>query len=147
MNGTTSGIRMKSARDRGGLVQNLTYSNITMTNVQNPIYITSYYPTLPTDPTADTAMAVTATTPIWQNITIKNVTVTGSSNGGILWGLPEQKISNLVLDNVKIQANTGMEIFHATGVSFINGSSVTPKSGAAVTVYDAAVSGVTTTAY
>jgi hypothetical protein len=118
-----------------------------MTNVQNPIYITSYYPTLPTDPTADTAMAVTATTPIWQNITIKNVTVTGSTNGGILWGLPEQKISNLVLDNVKIQANTGMEIFHATGVSFINGSSVTPKSGAAVTVYDAAVSGITTTGY
>jgi hypothetical protein len=32
-------------------------------------------------------------------------------------------------------------------VSFTNGSSVTPKSGAAVTVYDAAVSGITTTAY
>ena len=28
MNGTTTGIRMKSARDHGGLVQNLTYSNI-----------------------------------------------------------------------------------------------------------------------
>ena len=40
-----------------------------------------------------------------------------------------------------------MEIFHATGVSFTNGSSVTPKSGAAVTTYDAAVSGITTTAY
>ncbi len=46
-----------------------------MTNVQNPIFITSYYPTLPTDPTADTAMAITATTPIWKNITIKNLTV------------------------------------------------------------------------
>jgi polygalacturonase len=146
-NGTTSGIRMKSARDRGGTVQNLTYSNITMTNVQNPIYITSYYPTLPTDPSADTAMAVTATTPIWKNITIKNVTVTGSTNGGILWGLPEEKIATVVFDNVKIQATTGMEIFHATGVSFTNGSSVTPKSGAAVTTYDAAVSGITTTAY
>ena len=40
-----------------------------------------------------------------------------------------------------------MEIFHASGVSFAGGSSVTPKSGAAVTTYDAAVSGVTTTAY
>jgi polygalacturonase len=146
-NGTTSGIRMKSARDRGGLVSNLTYSNITMTNVQNPVYITSYYPDLPTDPKADTAMATTATTPYWQNITIKNLTVTGSSNGGILWGLPEAKIATVVFDNVKISANTGMEIFHATGVSFTNGSSVTPKSGAAVTVYDAAVSGTTTTPY
>ena len=145
--GTTSGIRMKSARDRGGTVQNLTYSNITMTNVQNPIFITSYYPTLPTDPSADTAMAVTATTPIWKNITIKNMTATGSTNAGILWGLPEEKIATVVFDDVKIQATTGMEIFHATGVSFTNGSSVTPKSGAAVTTYDAAVSGITTTAY
>jgi polygalacturonase len=146
-NGTTSGIRMKSARDRGGLVQNLTYSNITMTNVPNPVFITSYYPTLPTDPTTDTAMAITATTPHWQNITIRNLVATGSTNGGILWGLPEAKISTLVFDNVKIQATTGMEIFHATGISFTNGSTVTPRSGAAVTVSDAAVTGVTTTPF
>ena len=147
MNGTTSGIRMKSGRDRGGTVTNLTYSNITMTNVQNPIYITSYYPTLPTDPTTDTAKAVTSTTPYWQNITIKNLTATGSTSAGIIWGLPEAKVSMLTLDNVKISAKTGMEIFHASGVSFINGSSVTPQSGAAVTVYDAQVTGITTTAY
>ena len=40
-----------------------------------------------------------------------------------------------------------MPLFDATGVTFINGSSVTPKSGAPVTTYDAAVSGITTTAY
>jgi len=147
MNGTTSGIRMKSARDRGGLVHNLTYSNITMTNVQNPVFITSFYPTLPTDPTTDATMPITATTPIWQNITIKNLTATGSTNAGILWGLPEEKISMLTFDNVKISANTGMEIFHASGISFINGSSVTAKSGAAVTISDAAVTGVTTTPF
>ena len=147
MNGTTSGIRMKSARDRGGTVTDLTYSNITMTNVPTPVYITSYYPTLPTDPTTDTAMAVTSTTPYWQNITLKNLTATGATQAGILWGLPEAKISTLTFDNVKISAQSGMEIFHATGVSFTNGSTVTPKSGAAVTTYDAAVSGITTTAY
>jgi hypothetical protein len=46
------------------LVQNLTYSKITMTNLQNPVYITSYHPTLPTDPATDPALAVTATTPV-----------------------------------------------------------------------------------
>jgi polygalacturonase len=146
-NGTTSGVRLKSGRDRGGLVQNLSYSNLTMTNVQNPVFITSYYPDLPTDPTTDTAQAVTATTPYWKNITIKNLTATGSTNGGIIWGLPESKVSGLTFDNVKISAKTGMEIFHATGVSFIDGSQVTPASGAAVTVYDATVTGTTTTAY
>ena len=145
--GTTSGIRMKSARDRGGLVENLTYSNITMTNVPTPIGMTSYYPTDPTDPTVDTPMATTATTPIWKNITITNMTATGSTNGGVLFGIPESKISNVTFDNVKIQANTGMRIFHSTGISFTNGSSVTPKSGAAVTAFDAMVSGVTTTPF
>jgi polygalacturonase len=145
--GTTAGIRMKSERGRGGLVENLTYSNLTMTNVESPVDIASYYPTLPTDPTTDTAQAVTATTPEWKNITIKNVTVAGSANAGTLWGLPEAKISTVVFDNVRIQATTGMEIFHATGVSFTNGSTVTVKSGAAVTTYDATVSGITTTAY
>jgi polygalacturonase len=63
---------LKSARDRGGIVKDITYSNITMKNVPTPVFIASYYPTLPTDPTADAAQAVTATTPYWQNITLKN---------------------------------------------------------------------------
>jgi polygalacturonase len=90
---------------------------------------------------------VSATTPYWKNITVKNVTITGSANAGILWGLPESKIDTLTFDNVQIQAKTGMKIFHASGISFLNGSSVTPASGAAVTTYDATVTGVTTTAY
>jgi polygalacturonase len=147
MNGTTAGIRMKSARDRGGTVTDLTYSNVTMTGVPTPVYITSYYPTLPTDPTADTAMAVTATTPRWQNITLKNVTATGATQAAILWGLPEAKISNVTFDNVKLSGSKGAEIFHATGVSFIDGSTVTAGTGAAVTTYDAAVTGITTTPY
>jgi polygalacturonase len=147
MNGTTSGIRMKSARDRGGLVQNLSYTNMTMTNVQTPIFITSYYPTLPTDPTTDPAQAVTATTPFWENITIKNLTVTGSPNAGILWGLPEAQISNVTFDNVSIQATTGMEIYHATGISFINGSKITVTTAPAAKSFDATVTGITTTPF
>jgi polygalacturonase len=61
--------------------------------------------------------------------------------------LPEAKVSALTFDNVKITAKTGMVIYHATGVSFLDGSKITSTSGAAVTIYDAAVTGVTTTAY
>ena len=50
-----------------------------------------------------------------------------------------------MFDNVKIQATAGMEIFRATEVSFTNGSARHAEVGAAVTTYDAAVSGVTTT--
>jgi polygalacturonase len=147
MTGTTSGIRMKSARGRGGLVTNLTYSNMTLTDVTDPIFIASYYPSLPTDPTADPAQAVASTTPQWTNITLKNIQVVGSPNAGTLWGLPEEPIANVVFDNVTVKATTGMDIFNATGVSFINGSSVTVTSGPAVITYDAAVTGIATHAY
>ena len=43
MNGTLNGIRIKSDNLRGGLVQNISYCNIGMTNVDFPIQIYSYY--------------------------------------------------------------------------------------------------------
>ena len=46
-----------------------------------------------------------------------------------------------------IAATSGMQIFHATGIAFSNGSSVTASSGAGVTIDDADVSGVATTTY
>ncbi len=42
-NGTTSGIRLKADPTQGGLTQNISYSNMTMTNVQYPIVLYSYY--------------------------------------------------------------------------------------------------------
>ena len=111
------------------------------------MYISSYYPSLPAAPTADSAQAITATTPYWKNITIKNLTATGSTNDGLAWGLPEAKVSGLTFDNVQISGKTGVTRYHATDVLFSNGSKVTPASGAAVTIYDAGVEGLTTTAY
>ncbi|HEY4784952.1 MAG TPA: glycosyl hydrolase family 28 protein [Bacteroidales bacterium] len=140
-NGTTSGIRMKSNRTRGGVEQNLSYSNITMTGVTNPIYITSYYPSAPSSPSSDPAQAVTSTTPSWTHITLKNIIITGSSNAGILWGLPEQSISDIVLDNVKISATSGMKAYFVTGLIFKNGSSIT-VTGNAITTYNASITGI-----
>lgn len=140
--GTTAGIRLKTNRTRGGTEQNISYSNITMSDVQNPLYITSYYPSLPSSPSSDTAQAVTATTPRWRHIILKNITITGSANAGILWGLPEQAIADVVFDNVKIHANAGMKAYFVTGLMFKNGSSISVPTGNAVTTYNASVSGV-----
>lgn len=43
MNGTTNGLRIKSDRSRGGLVNNITYSDICIKNVKNPIYLDTHY--------------------------------------------------------------------------------------------------------
>ena len=145
--GTTSGIRLKSERGRGGVVQYLAYNNNTMTSVGTPVWIDSYYPSDPANPTTDASATVTSTTPIWKHIQINSLTATGSSNGGTLYGLPEEYISDVTFNNVKISATTGMKIYFATGIVFNNGSSVTVSSGNAVTIYDASVSGITTHAY
>jgi polygalacturonase len=45
IDGADNGIRIKSDRSRGGLVQDVAYENVCMRNVQNPIVLTSMYTT------------------------------------------------------------------------------------------------------
>ena len=120
----SSGIRMKSGRDRGGFARNLTYLNMALTNVQNPIFISSYYPdsTIPSNPTTDTGSTVTATTPIWRDITISNVNIVTPSgrNAGRIYGLPEMLITNLTLSKVTVNADLQFEMYHICNARFID---------------------------
>jgi polygalacturonase len=139
-NGTTNGVRLKAGRGFGGMVQNVTFDQITMTNVQHPLWITSYYlngtATDPSDPSQDHGQPVTSTTPFWQNITFSNITATGASNVGTLYGLPEAPLSNITLTNVNISATSKMKVYHAQNVQFAN-STLTP---AGLLTYDATTS-------
>ncbi len=137
-NGTSNGFRLKSAIDRGGNESTFYYSNVTMINVSTPFAITSWYPKEPTAaPSTLVPGTVTSTTPTWKNITFKNITVTNSANAGMLYGLPESFITNVVFDNVKISAATGMTANFLTGLVFQNCSSITIPSGNAITSYKA----------
>jgi hypothetical protein len=147
-NGTTNGIRLKSNNTRGGQDSTFSYSNITMTNVKYPFYITSWYDSEPYPASAQTAGTVTSTTPIWKNITFKNITVTNSTYAGIIYGLPEAYIKNVVFDNVQLAATTkGLIANFIDSLIFKNCSSITiPSSkGNAVVYYDATIAGINTT--
>jgi polygalacturonase len=133
-NGTDNGIRLKSRRDRGGLVQNLNYFNLTMTNVEWPFLINSYYEfglgtlTPATSGYAanvaatDTVTSVTATTPVWRNITFSNITAyaTSARPSLMIWGLPQMAVSNVVFKNVSLYSTRKAEIFNARGIQFID---------------------------
>jgi polygalacturonase len=146
-NGTSNGIRIKSSRGRGGVVQYLTYAGLTMNNVSSPIYISEWYPSESSNPTTDASATVTSTTPNFKHILIQNVTATGASTAKYIYGLPEQHISDVTLDNVKITSTAGMGIYFADSIVFKNGSSITVSTGNAVTIYDATVTGITTHNY
>ena len=137
-NGTTSGIRIKTSRDRGGLIEGAVYTGLTMTNVDVPINITCYYPKVPV---TDTAQPVTENTPIYRDILIKNLTASGQKSAGFIVGLPEMCISNVVFENVTLATKTGLTIRNAQGIQFKN-STVTVQNGAAFTAENATVTGL-----
>ncbi len=119
--GTEAGIRLKSARKRGGVAENLTYENLTLRNVEVAIQITSYYPnrTTPKPGVADVAPETRdPRTPVWKNIRIRNVKSTGGTKtAGIIIGLPEEPVADIAMENVHIEAPTGLRLVAARGVT------------------------------
>lgn len=136
---TDNGIRIKSDRKRGGTVENFLCENITMKNVRGAITITSYYPKIPA---TDEAQPVTDTTPKYRNITLRNISGNSIKSAGVIVGLPESLIENVLLENVNITAEQGgLEIRNAKGVVFKN-VKVTTKKGEAFVVRNAEVKGL-----
>jgi len=104
--GTDNGIRIKSMRGAGGLVENVRYTNIQMKNVANAIvlqldYVDNNRPDFKGDPTR---------TPVIRNILIDHVTIEGSRNAGIIHGLPDSPITNITLSDVTIVAEKDLDI-------------------------------------
>jgi polygalacturonase len=117
--GTDTGVRFKSARDRGGLVENVTYEDLTMKNVGVAISVSSYYEDSTLDSTlaGDKPQPVTTKTPQWRNIIVRNVTATAcTKRAGLIAGLPEMLAENITLDHVTIEAPTGLRIANAKGI-------------------------------
>jgi hypothetical protein len=59
-------------------------------------------------------------TPIWKNIHYKNITATGSTEAGLLMGLPEMPIDGVVMEDVSIVAQKPLRIGYARGLELKN---------------------------
>src|ERR1035438_10090811 len=81
------------------VVSNISYKDITMENVKIAIYITEFYASR--DPEGEVpAEPVTRLTPKFHDITMENVTATGSGVAASIVGLPESPVLGLTLKNV-----------------------------------------------
>jgi polygalacturonase len=109
--GTDQGIRIKAARDRGNDVSNISFKDITMVDVKTAILVTEYYPH-PAPEGEVPAEPVGRLTPKFHDISIENVTATGSNSAGTIIGLPESPAS-VSLKNVHLAAKTGLAIAYA----------------------------------
>jgi polygalacturonase len=137
---TDAGIRIKSDRDRGGFVHNLSYLNLSMTNVGFPILIYGSYMATNRDYRAlqkltpaiaatYPAAPITERTPIYRDIVFSNITATAQAGhrAGLIWGLPEAAVTNVLLQRVNITADHPFGIYSARGVQVVDSKIVTPE--------------------
>jgi polygalacturonase len=96
--GTENGIRIKSRRGRGGVIENLRFDNWTMRNVGVGIVVTSYY--VMGGETGSRPEPLSARTPVFRDIAISDVTIDGAKQVADIEGLPEAPIGSLRLTDV-----------------------------------------------
>jgi polygalacturonase len=127
--GTDIGLRFKTTRGRGGVVEKIFVKNINMKDiVGEAILFDMYYAAVDPVPLKGEKrdapkvelLPVTEETPIFRDFHITNVVCDGASKAVFIRGLPELSISNITLDNLNIAANEGIDIQEAKNVSLSN---------------------------
>jgi polygalacturonase len=111
--GTDVGLRFKSKRGRGGIVENIFIHDISMTNIKtDAITFNMYYGGKSVaemladgdNPDNISKMPVTEETPIFRHIDIRNIVCYGAGRAMEFNGLPEMPIEDITLENVHIIA-------------------------------------------
>ena len=138
--GTDVGLRFKSARDRGGLVEKVYIDGIRMRDIAtDAILFDMYYaggaPDVEAtkDLTNRAARAVTDRTPQFRDLSIRNVVCDGAKRAMVINGLPEMPVKNIVLDSVSLMADAGVFLADAENIQ-MTGCSFFPAKGPVLTV-------------
>lgn len=127
--GTDIGLRFKTTRGRGGIVENIYISDIYMKDIPaEAILFDMYY--MAKDPVVLAGekrelpkvefKTVDETTPVFKNFHISNVYCNGAEKGIFVRGLPEMHVKDIVLENMVLQADKGIDVQEASGISFKN---------------------------
>jgi DNA sulfur modification protein DndE len=138
--GTDVGLRFKSARGRGGLVENVFFDGIQMRGIKTDavLFDMNYSGGAPEaeavkDLTVRKAEPVTDRTPRFRDFHVRNVVCNGADRAVAINGLPEMSIKSMVLENVSVSSKRGAFIADADGVQF-NGCRIVPQTGPVFTV-------------
>jgi|WetSurMetagenome_2_1015567.scaffolds.fasta_scaffold34434_2 hypothetical protein len=137
--GTDVGLRFKTSRGRGGIVENIFFSDIEMVNIPTQaISFNMYYGGLSVSEmlaegknigaASDEIPLVTEETPQFRNISMKNITCRGALQAIYLQGLPELNLKDISFENINIIARNGLACIDATGLS-IKGLHLVTETG------------------
>jgi rhamnogalacturonyl hydrolase YesR/polygalacturonase len=132
--GTDRMVRLKTARGRGGVVENVWFRGIRGDSIRleaihlNMLYESTRFPARPAD----------ASTPAIRNIHFTNVTCSSGLGRSIeILGLPERPVDNVTFDSVSVSTRLGFGATDAKNVSIAN-TSVAADEGPAFSFRDCA---------
>lgn len=126
--GTDIGLRFKSARGRGGVVENIHISDIYMKDiVGEAILFDMYYMAKDPIPTEGEqrelppieAKPFNETTPVFKNFTFQNIQCAGAETAIFIRGLPEAPIQQISFSNLIFQSKKGIEMQEANQCRFV----------------------------
>jgi polygalacturonase len=121
--GTDVGLRFKTTRGRGGVVEKIWIRDVQMTDIPtDAIGFNMYYGgEAPTDATdagvSRPGMPVDEGTPQFRDIVISRVLCRGAGRAVMLEGLPEKPITGIVLDDVRMTAARGFAAVDAEAIT------------------------------
>jgi polygalacturonase len=122
--GTDRGIRIKSQRGRGGVVENVRCDNFVIEDARSQaIEITTLYSEMPPEPLSER-------TPVFRNFAFSNITIVNARQVASIEGLPEKAIDGLRFTDIVASGRVGFLCDHATGVE-LRGVRVNASSGSA----------------
>lgn len=143
--GTDIGLRFKTARGRGGIVENIYINNINMMNIPGEaILFDMYYMARDPIPMAGEQRAepvvqskpLDETTPQFRNFYIKNVVCNGAETGIFLRGVPEMQVNNIVMEDIFIKAEKGIVLNEAKNITFKNVELIVENNNPVVDIYN-----------
>ncbi len=136
--GTDVGLRFKSKRGRGGVVENIWIKNISMFDIPTEAVIFNLYYGGLSAAEAQAAgknqaqeikpMPVDETTPCFRNIYIEDVVCRNANRAMFFNGLPEMPVTNINLKNIDITANKPAEFKYCKNIKQENVNIKTTES-------------------
>ncbi len=112
--GTDTGIRLKSMRGRGGVMENFRFDNWVIEDAKKQAFeLTSRYGRSEPEPVSDR-------TPTFRNISYSNITVVNANQVASILGLPEKALENIRFTDVTATGKTGFIVEQASDVEFHN---------------------------
>lgn len=119
--GTDNGLRFKTVRGRGGVVDNIYISNIFMKDILgDAILFDMYYFAEPPEEKDIPPLPVNETTPVFQHFKLKNINCIGANRGIFMRGIPEMNVKDIELSDISLSTKKGIIITEASDINLKN---------------------------